>query len=243
MPQRQNSFGFLPGRKVGRRYVIEAALGRGSEGEVYQIRELDTGIRRAAKFYFPHLDPNQKRSIRHARKLNALRHCPIVLQYHHSEIITVGKNPAAALISELCEGVPLSRWVNAQPGQRLPPYLALHVLYHLARGLEAIHALGEYHADVHTENILIKPRGVLFELKLIDFYDWGKPARFKQKQDIADTIRVFYDCLGGKSRYAKHPQQVKHICAGLKRGLILKRFPTIVALRRHLETFKWDRLA
>ena len=33
----------------------------------------------------------------------------------------------------------------------------LHVLYHLAKGIEAIHALGHYHADVHTENILIKP--------------------------------------------------------------------------------------
>jgi len=242
MPQRLSSFGLQPGRKVGRRYVIENALGRGSEGEVYQIREIETGIRRAAKIYFPHRDPDHKLSIRHARKLNTLRHCPIVLQYHHSEIITINRRPAAALISELCEGRPLGQWVASQPGKRLRPYLALHVLFHLARGLEAIHALGEYHADVHTENILIKPRGVLFELKLIDFYDWGKPARYKQKQDIADTIRVFYDCLGGRARYSSHPPQIKHICAGLKRGLILKRFPTIAALRRHLESFEWDRL-
>lgn len=242
MPKNQHTFGFRPGRKVGRRYVIEASLGRGSEGEVYQIRELDTGIRRAAKFYFPHLDPDHKRSIQHARKLNALRHCPIVLQYHHSEIIIVNKRPAAALISELCDGQPLYRWVNTQPGRRLAPYLALHVLYHLARGLEAIHALGEYHADVHTENILIKPRGVLFELKLIDFYDWGKPARYKQQQDIVDTIRVFYDCLGGRAHYAKLPDPIKQIIIGLKRKLILKRFPAIAALRRHLETFDWHRL-
>jgi hypothetical protein len=240
MPQRIESFDFRPGRKVGSRYVIEAALGGGSEGEVYQVRELDTGIRRAAKFYFPHRDPENLLSIRHAQKLNTLRLCPIVLQYHHSQIITVRKQKVLALISELCDGEPLERWVGRHRGKRLAPYTALHVLYNLVHGLEAIHALGEYHADVHTENILIRPRGVRFELRLVDFYDWGRPARHKQHQDIADTIRVFYDTLGGRKQYAKLPAELKHICAGMKRSLILKRFPTMTALRQYLESFDWS---
>ncbi|HEX7010878.1 MAG TPA: protein kinase [Phycisphaeraceae bacterium] len=242
MATRLSSFDFAPGRKIGRRYVIESLLGRGSEGEVYQIRELDTGIRRAAKLYFPHRDPNRRLAIRHAQKLNALRYCPIVLQYHHSEIVTVRRQQVVALISELCEGMRLQDWINRHPGQRLPPYLALHVLYHLARGLEPVHALRHYHADVHTENILIKPVGVRFELKLVDFYDWGKPAPYKQRQDIVDTIRVFYDCLGGRRAYARLPQEVRFICAALRRNEILKRFPTMTALRQHLESFEWKRL-
>lgn len=242
MPLKLTSFGFKPGRKVGPRYVVEAMLGRGTEGEAYQIRELDTSIRRAAKFYFPHRNPKGRLSVRHARKLNTLRNCPIVLQYHHSEIVKVRRHNVVAMISDLYEGEQLEKWIARHRGKRLPPYHALHVLYNLVRGLEAIHDLGEYHADVHSQNILIMPRGVRFELKLIDFYDWGKPATYKQKQDIADTIRVFHECLGDREHYAVLPDEIKYICAGLKRSLLLKRFPTMTALRRHLESFEWTSL-
>ena len=242
MAQSIQTFGFRPGRKVGTRYTIEARLGGGYEGEVYRIRESDTGILRAAKFYFPHRDPKQKTSIRHAKKLNNLRHCPIVLQYHHSEVLTVRKDRVVALISDLCEGGPLAFWVARFPGKRLAPYLAMHVLYHLVRGLEDIHAVGEYHSDVHSANILVEPRGVRFDLKLIDFYDWGRAATWKQKQDITDTIGVFYECLGERDHYARLPPEIKHICAGLKHSLILKRFPTMTALRQHLDSFVWVKL-
>lgn len=64
-----------------------------------------------------------------------------------------------------------------------------YVLYDLVRGLEDIHA------DVHSQNILIQPRGIRFEIKQIDFYDWGHTAPWKLKQDIANAIKVFYECV------------------------------------------------
>ncbi len=243
MPSSIASFRFPVGHRIGRRYVVESRLGGGSEGEVYQIRERATGIRRAAKFYFPHRDPTRKLAVRHAQKLNILRHCPIVMQYHHSELVEVDGREIVVLISELCEGWPLELWLREQPGGRLSPYMGLHVLFNLVRGLEAIHALGEYHADVHSQNILIRPTGVRFDLKLIDFYDWGRPGRGKQKQDIRDAVAVFHECLGGARHYARQPEEVKFICAGLRRDLMLKRFPTMNALRRHLESFEWRRFA
>ncbi|MEX0885277.1 MAG: protein kinase [Phycisphaeraceae bacterium] len=239
---RTTSFALAPGRKIGRRYVIESTLGSGSEGEVYQVRELGTGILRAAKLYFAHRDPRGQLAVRHAQKLNHLRHCPIVLQYHHSEIMIIARQPVVAMISELCPGRQLEQWVNAHRGKRLHPYQALCLFYELVRGLEAVHAAGEYHSDVHVQNILVQPRGVGFELKLIDFYDWGPPARFKQKQDIVDAVRVFYDCLGGRGHYAKQADELRWIIGGLKRTLILKRFATMTALRRHLEEFAWTKL-
>lgn len=242
MPQSIQSFSLRAGRKIGRRYVVERMLGKGVEGEVYQIREIDTHIRRAAKLYFPHRNVKGKSSIRHAQKLNTLRHCPIVLQYHHSETITFQRQAVICLISDLCDGVPLEQWVARHRGKRLPPFRALHVLYHLARGLEAIHALGEYHSDVHSQNILIKPMGVQFEIKLIDFYDWGRPARYKQQQDILDSIGVLYECLGGQKHYGAQPPETRLICANMQRERILKRFPTMTALRTHLESFQWQTL-
>jgi hypothetical protein len=50
---------------------------------------------------------------------------------------------------------------------------------------------------------------------------------------------VFYDALGGAKRYNRHPYQVKAICCGLKRSLILKKFKTTKQLREHLETLRW----
>ncbi|MBI1374360.1 MAG: protein kinase [Phycisphaera sp.] len=239
-PARIDTFNLRPGRKIGGRYEVIRQIGKGTEGEVYQILETDTKIYRAAKIYYPHRDPDNRSTIWHARKLNTLRHCPIVLQYHHTEVIRVRGDKVRCLISDLCEGDQIERWVMRHPQRRLDPLRAMLVLYHLARGIEAIHALGEYHADVHTQNILIQPVGVGFELTLVDFYNWGKPARYKQQQDIYDTVRVLYECVGGRRHYAASPPEVRHICAGMQRKLILKRFPTMSKLRRHLETFKWE---
>lgn len=234
------SFALSPGRRLGRRYRVEHLLGAGSEGEVYRIQEDQTGIRRAAKIFFSHRDPDRHLSVRHARKLERLRRCPIVLQYHHTEEVTVRGYKTVALISELCDGEPLQHWIDRSPGRHVPVYAALVLLRELAIGLEQIHAHGEYHSDVHTENVLVRTRGTRLEVKLVDFYDWGRPTRVKRQEDVVQAIRVFYDALGGAKRYARLPRVAKTICCGLKRSLILRRFPTVSALRVHLESFECD---
>lgn len=242
MPPRHpriESFNLRPGRRIGHNYQVVDLLGKGVEGEVYSIQETDTGIQRAAKLYFPHRDPKHRSSIWHARKLNALRNCPIVLQYHHTEVARISRQKIVCLISDLAEGVQLERWIRHHRAGKVPLYVALHVLYQLVRGLEAVHALGEYHADVHSQNILIKPRGIAFDIRLVDFYDWGKPARFKQQQDIYDTIQVFIELVGGKATISRQRPETRHLCGAGRWDLILKRFPTMTALRRHLETFEW----
>lgn len=236
------SFNLPVGRRIGQPYEVVQFLGSGSQGEVYKILETGTGIHRAAKVYFPHANPNHRETLWYARKLNKLRNCPIVLQYHHTQMIRIGQEEVLCLISEFCDGVLVEEWALSQRGKRAAPYLALHFLYHLARGLEAVHAVGEYHADIHSHNLLIRPRGIGFQLKLFDFYNWGRRAKYKQGQDIVDAIKVFHECLGGAKHYPKLPAEIRYICCGLKRSLILKRFPSISALRLHLETFDWQSL-
>ena len=64
-------FDFPAGRSLGGgKYEIERLLGSGWEGEVYAIVEKATGIRRAAKFYYPHRDPTGTSAIAYARKLD-----------------------------------------------------------------------------------------------------------------------------------------------------------------------------
>ena len=51
---RIDAFDLAPGRVLASKYVVEAALGGGWEGEVYRVVETRTGIRRAAKLFYPH---------------------------------------------------------------------------------------------------------------------------------------------------------------------------------------------
>src|SRR5437763_4875915 len=201
-------FDFPAGRTVAGKYVIERELGSGWEGEVYAITERTTGIRRAAKFYYPHRDPTGKAAITYARKLDALRHCPILMQYHHQEIAYFKRRKVTVVISELVEGQKLSEFLAAQPGHRLSTFEALHVLYVLAKGIAPIHARGEYHGDIHDDNVMIRRQGINFEVKLLDFFDLGKPTRSKIHKDVLNLVEVFHVIVGGRERYARQPRFV-----------------------------------
>lgn len=233
-------FDFQPGRTVAGKYLIEHKLGSGYEGEVYAIVERATGVRRAAKFYYPHRDPMGKSAIAYARKLDALRHCPILLQYHHQELVTVQKNKVMMVVSELFEGEQLSTFLKKQPGG-LSTFEALHVLHALVRGIAPIHARGEYHGDIHDDNILIRRQGIGFEVRLVDFFDLGKPTKRKIWKDVLNLVMVFHTIVGGRDKYAEQPPEVKYIIRGLKDSLILSRFQSAGDIQRHLETLAWSK--
>src|SRR5882724_8823368 len=239
-PGEVKRFDFAPGRRVAGKYEIERPLGSGYEGEVYAIVERSTGIRRAAKFYYPHRDPLGKAAIAYARKLDALRHCPILMQYHHQETTYVKRRKVVVVVSELVEGKKLSEFLAHQPNKRLTTFEALHVLYTLARGIAPIHARGEYHGDIHDDNIMVRRQGIGFEVKLLDFFDLGAPSRSKIRKDVLNLIQVFHTIVGGRTRYAEQPKVVKDIIRGLKDSLILERFQSAGDIQAHLESLAWE---
>ena len=236
---RDKRFNFTPGRVIAGKYVIDRPLGSGWEGEVYVITERSTGIKRAAKFYYPHRDPTGKAAIAYARKLDALRHCPILMQYHHQEIVSVKRIKVMVVISELVEGQKLSEFLHDQPRHKLSTFEALHVLYALAKGIAPIHARGEYHGDIHDDNIMIRRQGVGFDIKLLDFFDLGKPSKWKIHKDVLNLVLVFHTIVGGREHYAEQPKVVKDIIRGLKDSLILARFSSAGDIQRHLEALTW----
>jgi serine/threonine protein kinase len=180
------SFDLAPGQRIGDTYRVEEFLGGGLEGEVYRVTELQTRVRRAAKLFYPQQNQGNRAARVYAQKLDRLRHCPIVIQYHHAETLAVGRTPVTCLVSEYVDGILLSDFVAAHPGRRLPPFKALHLLYALARGLEQIHACQEYHGDLHAGNILVRPRGIFFEVRLVDFHHLGQPSAAHRRDDIVD---------------------------------------------------------
>jgi len=237
---RINSFDLKPGRVLSQKYEVLELLGAGWEGEVYLIREISTGIERTAKLFFPQRNPNNKSIKFYAQKLHTLRHCPIVIHYSAQETITFKGQQVNFLISEYIEGELLSEFIQRQPGKRLTAFQGLHLLHSLAAGLECVHAMGEYHGDLHMENIIIQRFGLSFDLKLLDFYQWKAPRKENICGDTLFLIRILYDAIGGKKHYANQPQEIKNIICGLKESLILKKFKSAGELKQYLEIMTWN---
>ena len=235
MPRRPVPFDLAPGDLIADKYRVIAGLGGGWEGEVYKVREVPTGIVRAAKLFYPERNPRGRAARHCARKLHALAKCPIVIQFHVVETVEFEGRDVTLLLSDFVEGELLSEFLKRFRGNRLRPYEALHLLHALVRGVEAIHRAGEYHGDLHSDNIIVSRFGLEFDLRLVDVYRRHGTGAQNRRDDICDLVYVFYEALGGQKAYARHPKVVKTICCGLKRTLILRKFPTSTRLREHLE--------
>ncbi|MBN1645792.1 protein kinase family protein [Candidatus Woesearchaeota archaeon] len=234
-----NDFDFEPGEIIKAKYEILEQLGKGWEGEVYLIKELDTGIERAAKFFYPKRNKNNKTSRLYAKKLHKLRNCDIIIQYFTQDEVFIQGHIIKFLISDFIEGEILASYLKRQPGKRLQPFTALHFLYALAKGMECVHRMKEYHGDLHTDNIIVQKVGLGFDLKLVDLYNWGPGNGEHIKDDVVEMIRIFHEILGGQKHYAKMPKEIKDICCGLKKTLILKKYKTAGKLREYLENMQW----
>ncbi len=234
------SFDFAPGRTLAKKYQVISKLGSGWEGEVYLLRESATGIERAAKFFFPQRNKSNRALNFYARKLHKLRDCPALIQYHTQETIHFSGADISFLVSDYVEGEILQDFITEQPGGRLDAFQGLHLLHSMAVAIEGVHRNNDYHGDLHSGNLIVRRRGLGFDVKLLDFFHWGQPSPEHMRDDICDVIRIFYDSIGGKERYKRQPPEIKAIILGLKRSLILKKFKTVTALRDYLENMSWD---
>lgn len=235
-----NSFNLEKGQRLANRFTVVELLGAGYEGEVYRVVEDLTGTHRAIKIFFPQRNIGFKVSTRYAKKLDRLQVSPIVMDYFSHQLIVLKGVKVASLVSEFIEGEILGEFVKKQKGKRLDVFPAIHLLYSIVSGVESIHVEGEYHGDLHVDNIIIKHFGLAFDLKIIDLHHWGDSKKDNRDEDIIKVIRIFYDILGGQKQYQKLPPSLKYIICGLKRGLILDRFKTVSALRWHLENMDWS---
>jgi len=233
-------FDLQPGRTLGMHYHIVDFLGGGWEGEVYKVQERRTGIIRAAKLFYHRRGMNKAPLLKYARKLYKLRTCPIVIQYHHRDVIKLKGVPHEVLISDFADGEMLSAFLGHQKKKRLVAFEALHLFYALVQGVEQIHFLGEYHGDIHSDNIMVKRNGLNFEVYLLDFFDLGRPTREKIQHDVIDMISVLYEMIGDQKGYQAANGIIRKIIMGRKHSLIRKKFKNAGQLRLYLDNIEWE---
>jgi serine/threonine protein kinase len=236
----KQAFGLPPGRSLGPHYEVIEFLGGGWEGEVYKVEERRTGIIRAAKLFYDRKDVREAPLLRYARKLYKLRNCPIVIQYHHRGLAKVHGRQIDFLVSDFVDGEMLSTFLNRQKRKRLPTFEALHLLYDLALGVEQIHYLGEYHGDIHSDNIMVKRQGLGFEVRLLDLFDLGRPNKEKILRDVIFMIDVLWEMIGGAQGYRQAGPEIKSIVKGRKHSLIARQFANAGHLRVALENLDWE---
>ena len=232
-------FDLQPGVTLGRNYFVVGFLGNGWEGEVYKVEERRTGVLRAAKIFYERRRLSIRQLQRYTQKMHSLRQCPIVTQYHHRDIARVGREQYEILVSDLADGEMLSSFLNRQPKKRLSSFEALHLIYALAVGIEPIHFRGEYHGDIHSDNIFVKRVGLGFEVHLLDFFELGRTTREKMQNDVYDLISLLHEVIGGQAGYAKAKSDIRQIVMGRKHSLIRKKFKTAGQLRTALENLEW----
>lgn len=195
-----------PGDRVGR-YLIEALLGVGSMGEVYEARDTLLGRRVALKVLRRDerdgrdgRDEGSKRLLREAQAAAALDHPNAVVIYD------VGEELGEMVIAmELVRGKSL-RDAASDPGVSVGR--KLRWLADAARAIGAAHRAGLIHRDVKPADILVRDDGVT---KVIDF---GVALRDDaSSEDSADGARdpspiSANDLIVGHPRYVA-PEQLR----------------------------------
>ncbi len=183
------------GQLVDEKYKIEAVLGVGGMGMVFQARRVLVGDRVALKLLFPRFlrSPLQRRLFRDEAIASARLSHPNVVTIFDAELDSEGQ---AYIAMELLKGRSFKSFLleraPMQPEELLP--LAVQI----CQGLEAAHQAQIVHRDLKPDNIFLE--GESQRVKLVDF---GIAAMLDVEQDeeqfkLLGTLRYMApeQCLG-----------------------------------------------
>jgi eukaryotic-like serine/threonine-protein kinase len=154
----------IPGDVLGKKYELEARLGKGGMGEVWRARHVETNEHVAVKVLLDELAQDsalQKRFLREARAAAAVKH-PNVVELRE---VQEGDDGAPFLVMELLDGDSLEAWMN-RTGGTLPLPDVLAIADQVLDVLGAFHARGVIHRDIKPGNLFVTKSGLV---KVLDF--------------------------------------------------------------------------
>lgn len=159
---------FAPGMVLRDRYRLDAVLGRGVMGQVWEGSDLYLDRPVAVKtiaaelLAVPHSrDEALARFKREAQAAARLDHANITTVYDASYT-----DDTCCLVMQLVDGTTLEYLFDQQEGEKFDVPSAVSVAAQLCAGLSAAHAAGLVHRDLKTQNVMVRRDGVV---KILDF--------------------------------------------------------------------------
>jgi serine/threonine-protein kinase len=166
----------LLGKLLDGRYRIEKLLGQGGMGTVYRATHIHIDALVAVKVLNPELVSNQSAIERFRREAKAAG------RIHHPNAIKVtdfgvAEDKTVYLVMELVDGESLRDLLWA--GTIFDAGRAVSILTQVSSAVEAAHESGVIHRDLKPDNIIIRRKGSLEEVKVLDF----GIAKLKQQEN------------------------------------------------------------
>lgn len=181
-----------PGTRVAGRYTIEAELGAGGMGVVYQA--YDASLQRSVAL--------KVQSATHDERL--AREAVAMAQLAHPNVVTVYEVGAVEsgrfVAMERVVGGTLRQWLAV----KRPPPEVLRVLLDAGAGLAAAHAAGLVHRDVKPENLLIGADGRVrvSDFGLVTGTLWRQPDVAPEATAAASTARAAPSSISADAAFA-----------------------------------------
>lgn len=149
------------------RYLVLEILGTGGMGSVF--RGWDPKLERPVAIKTVHMGGDKRASVDAIEQRKVLlREAVTVAKFNHPNIVAIydveDAAEAAFLAMEFVDGMSLERLLDGTGLMR--PELAIPLVAHIARGLEAAHNAGVIHCDIKPANILLGRDGAV---KVTDF--------------------------------------------------------------------------
>ncbi|WP_224365111.1 serine/threonine-protein kinase [Hyalangium versicolor] len=154
-----------PGALAGE-YLLQAVVGTGGHGTVYQAEHRILRHRAAVKVLHSHLndkDEMLQRFVREAQLINRIRHPNIVGIYDFGVL----PDGSPYYVMELLPSRTLNQVLQEQI--RLSPDRALEFLAPICAALEAAHRAGVVHRDLKASNVAVVSDAHPPQVKLLDF--------------------------------------------------------------------------
>ncbi len=174
-----------PGDMLADRYRLDSILGEGGTGIVWEATHTVIRRRVALKVLKSSEDEAMRRFFREARVTAALRHPHIV---EVNDVFVVPETGTPAMVMELLEGAPLSKWLRPESGPvAIGVRETARVMLPVVGAVGAAHSVGVVHRDLKPENVFLlgnDPQLLDPHVKVLDF---GLAKLTATEGDVAST--------------------------------------------------------
>jgi serine/threonine-protein kinase len=193
----------LLGQVLDGKYRIVRRLGEGGMGSVYEGENLRLGRRVAIKVIAPELAQNAEVGGRFRREAKV---ASSIANDHIVRIYDVDTDPQHGLylVMELLRGEDLARRLRRE--RDLPVETACTIAYHMALGLDAVHAAHVIHRDLKPANVFLhEVADGTTVAKLVDF---GISKTLEHVDGAAETALTRVGTVVGTLQYMS-PEQAR----------------------------------